>query len=91
MDVVRFVKVREEQAVVHAVLRTGVAPETLSGTAASTVVHGYLDLLEKFGATDVEVEFRKSIYSPSDPPNPIADPFYSGARVLHRWSDHASR
>ena len=76
IDVVRFVKVGEGEAVGPVVLWIGVAPETLCGEDAHTAAHGCLDLLEEFKITDVEVEYRESIYTRlagSDLLKPVSD------------------
>ncbi|KAF8970664.1 hypothetical protein BDZ97DRAFT_55681 [Flammula alnicola] len=76
IDVVRFIKVGKGEAVGPVVLWIGVFPETLFGEDAHTAAYGCLDLLEKFGITDVEVEFRESIYTRSAGPNllkPVSD------------------
>ncbi|KAG9111561.1 hypothetical protein FRC07_008046 [Ceratobasidium sp. 392] len=65
IDVVRFIKVREGEAVGPVVLWIGVAPETLLDEDAHTSANSCLDLLKEFGIIDVEVEFRESIYTPS--------------------------
>ncbi|KAI9450878.1 hypothetical protein BJY52DRAFT_1206074 [Lactarius psammicola] len=51
------------------VLWIGVAPETLCGEDAHTSANGCLDLLKEFDITDVEVEYRESIYTRSASPN----------------------
>ena len=63
IDVVRFAKVREKEPVDPVVLWIGVAPETLFGEDAHTAAHGCLGLLKEFGITDVEVEYRESMYT----------------------------
>ncbi|KAF9509974.1 hypothetical protein BS47DRAFT_1410215 [Hydnum rufescens UP504] len=63
IDVVRFVKVGKGEAVGPVVLWIGVTPETLFGESARAAAYSCRDLLEKFGITDVEVEFRESIYT----------------------------
>lgn len=60
--VVRFIKVGAGEAVSPIVLWIGVAPESLLSEDAHTSGNAYLDLLEQFGITDVEVKFRESIY-----------------------------
>jgi hypothetical protein len=65
IDVVRFIKVLKGEVVGPVVLWIGVAPETLSGEDAHTAAHGCLDLLREFGITDVEIEYRESIYTRS--------------------------
>ncbi|KAH8992943.1 hypothetical protein EDB92DRAFT_1985916 [Lactarius akahatsu] len=69
IDIVRFIKVGEGEAVGPVILWIGVAPESLSGEDAHTSATGCLDLLKEFGITDVEVEFRESIYTPLAGPN----------------------
>ena len=69
IDVIRFVKVGEGEAVGPVVLWISVAPETLFGEDAHTAAHGYLDLLREFEITDIEVEYRESIYIRSAGPN----------------------
>jgi hypothetical protein len=39
--------------------------ETLSGEDAHTAAHGCLDILREYGITDVEIEYRESIYTRS--------------------------
>ncbi|KAI0247212.1 hypothetical protein BJV78DRAFT_953540 [Lactifluus subvellereus] len=69
IDVVRFIKVRKGETVGPVVLWIGVAAESLSGEDAHTSANGCLDLLKEFDITDVEVEFRESIYTPLAGPN----------------------
>ena len=69
IDVVRFIKVGEGEAVGPVVLWIGVAAESLLGEDAHTSANGCLDLLKEFGITDVEVEFRESTYTPLTGPN----------------------
>jgi hypothetical protein len=69
IDVVRFIKVGEGEAVGPVVLWIGVAPGTLQGEDARTSADGCLDLLKRFAITDVEVEYRESIYTQSAGPN----------------------
>ena len=69
IDVVRFVKVGRGEVVGPVVLWIGVAPETLFGEDAHTAAHCCLDLLKEFEITDVEVEYRESIYVRSAGPN----------------------
>ncbi|KAI1788973.1 hypothetical protein LXA43DRAFT_1096856, partial [Ganoderma leucocontextum] len=76
IDVVRFIKVGEGDAVGPVVLWIGVAPETLFGEDAHTSANSCLDLLKEFDITDVEVEYRESIYARSAGPNllkPVSD------------------
>ncbi|KAG8952880.1 hypothetical protein FRC04_003329 [Tulasnella sp. 424] len=68
IDAVRFLKVGEE-AVGPVVLWIGVAPETLCAEDARTAANGCLDLLKEFDITDIEVEYRESIYTRSAGPN----------------------
>ncbi|KAF8959249.1 hypothetical protein BDZ97DRAFT_1761585 [Flammula alnicola] len=63
VDVVRFAKVGEAPGPV--VLWIGVMPQSLSGEDAHTAAVGCLQLLESFQLTDVEVEFRESIFARS--------------------------
>ena len=63
IDVVRFARVGEEEPVGPVVLWIGVAPETLFREDAHTAAHGCLGLLKEFGITDVEVEYRESMYT----------------------------
>jgi len=63
IDVVRFVKVGEGETVGPVVLWIGVAPDTLFEEDAHTAAHGCLDLLKEFEITDVEIEYRESIYT----------------------------
>ena len=69
IDVVRFIKAGEGEAVSPVVIWIGVIPETLLGEDARTSANSCLDLLKEFGCDDVEVEFRESIYSTSASPN----------------------
>jgi hypothetical protein len=75
-DVVRFIKVGEEEVVGPVVLWIGVAPKTVFGEEAHTSANGRLDPLKEFDITDVEVEYQKSIYTRSAGPNllkPVSD------------------
>jgi hypothetical protein len=65
IDVVRFIKVLEGEVVGPVVIWIGVAPETLSGEDAHIAAQGCLDLLKEFETTDVEIEYRESIYTRS--------------------------
>jgi hypothetical protein len=58
-----------EKPSVPVVLWIGIAAESLLGEDAHTSANGRLDLLKEFGITDVEVEFRESIYTPLAGPN----------------------
>ncbi|KAF9509980.1 hypothetical protein BS47DRAFT_1364881 [Hydnum rufescens UP504] len=69
IDVVRFIKVGQGEVVGPVVLWIGVAPESLCSEDAHTAAHSCLDLLKKFDITDVEVEFRESMYSRSAGPS----------------------
>jgi hypothetical protein len=69
IDVVRFVELKEEETVGPVVLWIGVFPEALSGEDAHPVACGCLNLLKDSGITDVEIEFRESIYTRSAGPN----------------------
>ena len=69
IDVVRFIKVGEGEAVCPVVLWIGVTAESLLGEDAHTSANGCLDLLKEFGISDIEVEFRESIYTPLSGPN----------------------
>jgi hypothetical protein len=69
IDVVRFIKVKEGESVGPVVLWVGVATESLLGKDAHTSANGCLDLLKEFGITDIEVEFRESIYTSFAGPN----------------------
>lgn len=69
IDVVRFINVGEGQAVGPVVLWIGATHESLTGEDAHTSAKGCLDLLKEFDITDVEVEFRESIYTPLGGPN----------------------
>ena len=82
IDVVRFIKVGDGERVGPVVLWIGVTPESLSNEDAHTAACRCLDLLREFGISDVEVEFRESVYTRSVGPdllepvsdfNPIAD------------------
>jgi hypothetical protein len=76
IDVVRFINVGEGEAVGPVVLWIGVAPETLFGDDAHTSANGCLDLLKEFDITDVQVEYRESIFTRSAGPNllkPVSD------------------
>jgi hypothetical protein len=76
IDVVRFLKVEEGEAVGPVVLWIGVAPETLFSEDAHTSANGCLDLLKEFDITDVEVEYRESTYTRSAGPKflkPVSD------------------
>ncbi|KAF8572664.1 hypothetical protein K439DRAFT_117879 [Ramaria rubella] len=68
IDVVCLKKVRE-RAVGPVILWIGVLPQTLFGEDAHTAASGCLHLLKEFGITDVEVEFRESIYTRLAGPN----------------------
>ncbi|KIM91538.1 hypothetical protein PILCRDRAFT_707 [Piloderma croceum F 1598] len=69
IDVVCFIKVGEGEAVGPVVLWIGVTVESLLGEDAHTSANGCLDLLKEFSITDIEVEFRESIYTPLASPN----------------------
>jgi hypothetical protein len=69
IDVVRFIKVEGVEPAGPVVLWIGVCPETLLGEDAHTAAYSCLDLLIDFGITDVEVEFRESIYIRSAGPD----------------------
>jgi hypothetical protein len=69
IDVVRFIWLKEGETIGPVVLWVGVAPETLIGKDAHTAAHGCLDLLRDVEITDVEVEFRESIYTRLAGPN----------------------
>lgn len=75
IDVVRFIKVREGEGVGPVVLWIGVAPKTLLIEDAHAAANGCLDLLEEFDITDVEVEYRESIYTRSVGPS-LLEPVY---------------
>ena len=66
IDVVRFAKIEPEELQAGApgptVLWIGVMPQSLSGKDAHTAAAGCLELLESFKITDVEVEFRESVF-----------------------------
>jgi hypothetical protein len=63
IDVVRFIKIKWGETVGPVVLWIGVGRETLFGEDAYNSANGCLELLKEFGITDVEVEYRESIYS----------------------------
>jgi hypothetical protein len=63
VDVVRFAKVGEAPGPV--VLWIGVMPQSLSIEDAHTAAIGCLQLLESCQVTDVEVEFRESVFTRS--------------------------
>ncbi|KAI0272413.1 hypothetical protein BC834DRAFT_921886 [Gloeopeniophorella convolvens] len=68
IDVVRFIKVGEGEAVGPVVLWIGVAPDTLFHGDARTSASSCLDLLKKFDIIDVEVEYRAvDVRSPLTP------------------------
>jgi hypothetical protein len=76
IDVVRFIKVGEGEAIGPVVLWIGVAPDTLLGEDARISAKGCQDLLKEFDVTDIEVEYRESIYTRSAGPNflkPVSD------------------
>ncbi|KAF9505952.1 hypothetical protein BS47DRAFT_1367685 [Hydnum rufescens UP504] len=58
-----------ERPVGPVVLWVGVTPKSLSSEDAHTAAQSCLDLLKKFEITDVEVEFRESIYTQSAGPS----------------------
>ena len=63
IDGVRFAEVGEAPGPV--VLWIGVTPKSLSGEDAHTAAFGCLDILKEFDITDVDVEFRESVYTRS--------------------------
>ena len=63
VDIVRFAKVGEAPGPI--VLWIGVMPQSLSSEDAHTAAIGCLQCLELFQLTDVEVEFRESIFTRS--------------------------
>lgn len=65
IDVVRFAMVKQADVVGPVVLWIGVIPGTLPEPDAKPVAHSCLAALERFGITDVEVEFRESVYTRS--------------------------
>jgi hypothetical protein len=76
IDVVRFVKVGEGEAVGPVVLWIGIAPDTLFGKDAHTSANACLGLLKDFDIIDIEVEYRESIYTRSTGPSllkPVLD------------------
>ncbi|KIY47900.1 hypothetical protein FISHEDRAFT_74238 [Fistulina hepatica ATCC 64428] len=77
IDCVRFAKVRDSEGKAGpVVLWIGVIPKSLSGEDAHTAGHGCLALLREFDITDVDVEFRESIYTRSTGPKllkPVCD------------------
>lgn len=73
IDGVRFAKFEEAPGPV--VLWIGVTPESLSGEDAHTAAFGCLDILKEFDITDVDVEFRESVYTRSVGPR-LLEPGY---------------
>ena len=69
IDVVRFIWLKEGETIGPVVLWIGVGPDTLIGKDAHTAAHGCLNLLKEVEITDVEVEFRESIYTRLAGPN----------------------
>ena len=69
IDVVRFIKVGASEGPGPVVLWIGIAPETLSTREAYSSANSCLDLLNSFEITDVEVEYRESIYTRLANPN----------------------
>jgi hypothetical protein len=63
VDVIRFIKVGKGETVGPVVLWVGITPKSLPYEDAHTAAHDCLGLLKKFEITDVEVEFRESIYT----------------------------
>ena len=63
IDGVRFAEIGKAPGPV--VLWIGVTPKSLSGEDAHTAAFGCLDILKKFDITDVDVEFRESVYTRS--------------------------
>jgi hypothetical protein len=69
IDVVRFIKVGDGEAVGPVVLWLGVFPKTLFGERAHNAAFGCLEILKASGINDVEVECRESLYTRSVGPN----------------------
>lgn len=69
IDVVRFIKVEKGKTIGPVILWIGVTPKTLSGKGAKTAAYGCLDILKVVEITDIEVEFRESVYIESAGPN----------------------
>ena len=63
IDVVRFLNDGAGEVVGPVILWIGVRPDTLLGKDAFTSANGCLDLFATFGITDVEVEYRESVYT----------------------------
>jgi hypothetical protein len=69
IDVVRFRKGGEAAVLGPVVLWIGVLPDTLVGEDAFNSANGLLELLERYGITDVDIEYRQSVYRRTvDPP-----------------------
>ena len=84
IDVVRFIRDGEwpePRVISPVILWIGVLPDTLLVEDAFTSGNGCLNLLADFGITDVEVEYRESVYTRSVGPDllsPVSnrDPLY---------------
>ena len=79
IDGVRFAKFEEAPGPV--VLWIGVTPEALSGEDAHTAAFGCLGILKGFDITDVDVEFRESVYTRSVGPRLLEPVFDSDPTV----------
>jgi hypothetical protein len=85
IDVVRFIEVGVGEAVGPVVLWIGVASETALYEDAQTSANGHLELFKEFDITDIEFEYRESIYTRSAGPNllkPVSDFQPSTSAVL---------
>lgn len=81
IDLVRFIKVSKGETVGPVVLWIGVIPDTLLGEDARNSAHECLDLFKGFDITDVEVEYRESIYTQSAGPQLLEPTFYLNPNV----------
>lgn len=69
VDVVRFAIVNERESTGPVILWIGVTPASLSGEDAHAVALSCLDVLKTYNITDVDVEFRESVYRRSAGPS----------------------
>jgi hypothetical protein len=65
IDVVRFRMVRDAAVLGPVVLWIGVLPDSLIGEDAFNSANGLLELLKNYSITDVDIEYRESVYKRS--------------------------
>jgi hypothetical protein len=62
IDVVRFRMVRDAAVLGPVVLWIGVLPDSLDSDDAFNSANGLLELLKRHGITDIDIEYRESVY-----------------------------